>query len=132
MTHYFAHPISDFSTHFERRTVAELEARGFWLENPNQEVHQQGYRHFGMGYYTNEVLPRCDGCIFVAFPGGKIGSGVAIEVEWFLERGLPVLEYVPATGMLDPVRSIDFGRVLTREETRGASKVLSTLPNGGR
>ena len=150
-TYYWAHAISDFNTKFEQEMQAWLESHLAWidirLENPNQPHHQDGYNNSEMGYYLREVLPKCDGCIVTAFPGGKIGSGVAMEVAHFLTRGCPVAELVMLTYLppgppdrvepaLFPVSEEQWNswhpRWLTREETRGASKVLKTLPNGGR
>lgn len=129
---YFAHPISDYDTCFEQIIVERLDLHRI-IENPNQPRHQEGYARWGMQHFLQNVLPSCCGCFFLAFPGGHIGAGVAQEVEYFLKQDLPVFEIVSLTEtLLVPVTHIQERRILTREETRGVSKVLKTLGNGGR
>jgi hypothetical protein len=131
---YFAHPISDYGTTFEVRACAFLEVHGAIIENPNQDKHQQGYAKHGMDYFVRGVLPHCDVCVFLAFPGEWIGAGVAMEVAHFLERKKPVFELKAerASFSLLPVHGLSSSRLLTRDETRGATRVLSYQLNGGR
>lgn len=132
---YFAHPVSDYGTQAERRILDALALNGIAVENPNQPHHQEGYAREGMDYFLERVLPACTGCVFLPFPGGLVGSGVAMEVEHFAERRCQVLEVGldPGLGVyLLTCRGVPESRVLTREETRGATKLLRSLPNGGR
>lgn len=129
---YFAHPISDYGTVFEGQVIERLRRVWLTIENPNQPHHQQGYAKKSMAYFTEDVLPACDGCVFLAFPGGLVGAGVAMEVQHFLDRGQPVFEIAEDGMTLNKCHVLDPARLLTREETRGVSKVLRTLPNGGR
>lgn len=129
---YFAHPISDYGTSYERFCVTLLEAAGHTVENPNQPHHQDGYAEEGMDYFTKKVLPSCDGCAFLTFPGGLIGFGVFTEICHFLGAKQPVWEMKPWGGveLIDPTEFEP--TVLTREETRGASKVFLSLSTRGR
>jgi hypothetical protein len=132
---YFAHPVSDYGTAAETKILNGLVSLGLSIENPNQPHHQEGYARKSMDYYVEDVLPGCVGCVFLAFPGGMVGSGVAMEVEYFLERGYNAYEIFldPGIGtVLFSCPMIPDSRILTREETRGATKVFRSLPNGGR
>jgi hypothetical protein len=135
MSYYFAHPISDYGTGFEEKLVEALQRFGLTIENPNQPHHQEGYAKDGMDYFLDRVLPACDGCVFLPFPGGLIGSGVAMEVEHFLLRGQRVLEVGRDPGFgtfLLSCTDLPESRILSRQETRGVTRMLRTLPNGGR
>jgi hypothetical protein len=132
---YFAHPVSDYGTGFETRVMRALTHFGLSIENPNQPHHQEGYLAQGMDYFLEYVMPACVGCVFVPFKGGLIGSGVAMEIEHFLERGKQVLELAADHGgplALLSFRSLDETKILNREETRGVTKVMRSMPNGGR
>jgi hypothetical protein len=132
---YFAHPVSDYGTGFETKVVRSLTNFGLTIENPNQPQHQLGYLERGMDYFLDDVLPACIGCVFLPFKGGLIGSGVAMEIEHFLDRGQQVLEIAADHGgplALMSFRSIDETKILNREETRGVTRVMRSLPNGGR
>jgi hypothetical protein len=132
---YFAHPVSDYGTGFEARVQRMLTNFGLSIENPNQPHHQDGYLAKRMDYFLDDVLPACVGCVFLPFKGGLIGSGVAMEIEHFLDRGQQVLEIAADHGgplVLLSFRSLDESKVLNREETRGVTKVMRSLPNGGR
>ncbi|HEY4486660.1 MAG TPA: hypothetical protein VJB70_02925 [Candidatus Paceibacterota bacterium] len=109
---YFAHPVNVYDTELERNIVAYLEKAfdpgpegiSWEIENPNQPHHQVGYADWkkrlendptkqgGMSYYFDVVLPECHGCVALSFLDGKFGMGVAGEVKFFVDRGLPVFE----------------------------------------
>jgi hypothetical protein len=132
---YFAHPISDYGTAFESKIVETLELQGLLIENPNQPHHQEGYARGGMDYFMDQVLPLCGGCVFLPFPGGLIGSGVAMEIEHFMDRRQQVIEVGRDPGLGTFLLScfvLDEARILSRDETRGVTKVMRSLPNGGR
>ena len=133
--YYFAHPVSDYGTAFEAKLMDALTGLGFSLENPNQPHHQAGYAKQGMDYFLSDVLFECTGCIFLPFPGGLVGSGVAMEVEHFLDRRLQVLEVGRDPGIGTYILTCDSlpdSRILTRDETKGVLRMLRSLPNGGR
>jgi hypothetical protein len=132
MKFYFAHALSDFDTAFEAKVLAALAP--LRIENPNQPHHQKNYKNHGMTYFTEDVLPDCDGCIYLDLPMGWVGSGVALGVWKFLRRDprAPVFQFVPTTMQLKPVLALYVQAVLSREETRAWTAYLRTLPNGGR
>lgn len=140
---YFAHPISDYDTAFEREVEAWLSTLGCTIENPNQTHHQEGYARKGMAYFTEDVLPGCQLCFYLPFPGGWVGAGVAMEVEWFLACGATVwrVDYQQGTGGVDyfslapcvgmtPEGWRASETILSRDETRGASRVLKSIGGG--
>ncbi|OGZ00404.1 MAG: hypothetical protein A2945_03610 [Candidatus Liptonbacteria bacterium RIFCSPLOWO2_01_FULL_52_25] len=100
---YFAHPVNLYHTELEANAVKFIEAKlpHICVENPNQPHHEAGYTAYkkrsedsrtqqGMGYFFEEVLPHCDGCVALAFLDGRIGAGVAGEAAFFAEKGRPV------------------------------------------
>lgn len=129
---YFAHSVSDYSTAYEGQCYNVMRLLGYVVENPNQSHHQEGYRIKGMSYFLDDVLPHCDGVAFAPLPSGWVGAGVAMEVDWFINRGRPI--YMVDDRALYTFATHEFlnMRRLTRDETRGATRVLSGLQNGGR
>ena len=121
---YFGHPINAYGTDLERRLLERI-AQAFpdWeVENPNQKKHDEGYERFkretgsGMRYYTDEVLPSCQGGVFLPFRDGAWGAGVFKEAETIAAAGHPVWT-ITADGS---VVAADLARVrvLTVDETR--------------
>jgi len=132
---YFGHPVSVYGVESETKLlgIIEREFRGWEVENPNQQKHQDGYQLWkrntgrGMDYYFREVLPKCDGGIFLPFKDGKWGAGVFGECEFLRRNTKPTWE-ITHNGVIsliifwEPVQK----RVLSVEETR--ARVYS--PNG--
>ncbi len=102
---YFAHAVNSYNSPLERSWVL-LISDYFGItkedvENPNQPHHQVGYEeyakrpraadinHKGMSYFYDEVLPLCDGCVAMPFLDGRMGLGVAGEVNWFIAKNMP-------------------------------------------
>lgn len=78
---YYAHPLSLYDTPQEQRDVKLLhEGLGFEVVNPNKPEHQEGYKQYGMEYFVR-LVKTCDALAFRAFPDGKIGAGIAGEIE---------------------------------------------------
>lgn len=117
---YFAHPVTMYGTPQEALALEWLRLNlakpPIWeVVNPNSPEHAEGYLQRGMQYFL-ELCATCDECAFMAFPNGKIGHGVALEVQSFLDRDRPVCELID-----DPIghqRDTIEGRVLSVEETR--------------
>lgn len=118
---YYAHPIWFYDTDDERADVEEIARQLGGVLNPNAPEHNTGYRERkartgnGMDYFYEDVLPGCRACVFRADRDGRISSGVAGEVSWFIERGRPVYEIVD--GALVPA-GLDPTRVMSIEESR--------------
>ena len=147
---YFAHPVNVFDTplevEMEHLILATFpEAR---IENPNQKHHQEGYArwkertdasgHKGMGYYYEEVLSFCDGCVALPFLDGKWGAGVVGEAQFFLKKGQPVYRViVPQVNKIRELSAFlrlqllenNLRIVLSVEETRARTWVSSELYN---
>lgn len=85
-TVYYAHPMYLYGKPQEKRDVLMLEEMGFEVINPNQEIHQTGYSEYRKGNpenpmkYFTDLAGSCDVIAFRAFPDGKIGGGVYLEV----------------------------------------------------
>lgn len=124
---YFAHPINTYDTKLEEDLLHLMSSASsvVVIENPNQQKHQDGYARWrashdnGMLYFTEEVLPGCTSCTFLAFRDGMIPAGVAKEVQWFLDRGMPVQE-ISSFGITTTIvrRMLASERILSVSETR--------------
>ncbi len=115
---YFGHPINTYDTTFETLLINSIK-RGFpewYVENPNQECHDEGYKEFGMTYFFEEVLPEMNAGVFLAFDDGMFSSGVYEEAEFLVKKGLPVYEIDGDGGLTDLV--LDESRKLSIEDTR--------------
>lgn len=99
---YYAHPMALYDTAVERADIRTLRKLGFSVVNPGSRKPLATMEDYV------KLACSCDLVAFRAFDDGKLGSGVAIEIEGARKAGLPVIE-------LDPFLS---GRVLTRNQTR--------------
>lgn len=146
---YFAHPVNVFGTPLEVKLEDLIQSAfpGARIENPNQPHHQKGYArwkertdasgHKGMGYYYEEVLPHCDGCIALPFLDGKWGRGVVGEAQFFLNKGQPIYVIDPRTKRFFAVTHFLAGLllandprvVLSIEETRARTWISPELYN---
>jgi hypothetical protein len=125
-TLYFGHPINVYGTPLKRMLMDRLRIAaifgGYRVEDPDQQKHNDGYRRYGektgrpMDYYVVEVLPKCDGGVFLAFRDGKFGAGVYKEAETIAAAGKPIWEILPDLRIL-PLE-LAAARALTVEETR--------------
>lgn len=107
MTVYYAHPMSLYGTPQEARDIETLRALGFEVVNPGTPEHQEGCKGpgNGMDYFRRIIQNECQALAFRAFPDGKIGAGVAYEIEIARGRELPVFEL--PSGMMRRVLDID-------------------------
>lgn len=131
MRTYYAHPVSDYDTPYEKQCLIRLRALGMDITNPNEARHSEGYSLSGMAYFMDAVLPGCKaGCVFSRFPDGRLGAGVFKEILYFLSVGLPVNE-LTSDGLLTSYAPSPIGG-MSVSETRVAVKFYCSLPNGGR
>ena len=124
---YFGHPVNVYGTSLEEGLLAEIgEAFAGWdILNPSGPEHEEGYQRYkregkrGMQYFFQEVLPNCEGGIFLPFLDGMFGKGVAGEAEWLLERNKPVWT-ISVARECSITRQLLFpeNRILSVEETR--------------
>jgi hypothetical protein len=96
MTVYYAHSIALYGTPQEARDIEVLRSLGFKVINPGDpeicEVVAPLTNHDARMAFFEQYADSCDAIVFRALPGGAIPSGVMKEIEWFNERGKPVLE----------------------------------------
>jgi hypothetical protein len=121
---YFAHPRSDYGTEFERNIMTKLGEFGLILMSSDQAHHN-----------VDHTLSICEGCIFLAFKSGFIGSSEALFAKQFLLRGLPVYEVTyQEDGSVELLsrQQIYEDRVLSFGESLSLVSVLMRYPNGGR
>lgn len=103
---YYAHCMALYDTPQEQRDVLTLQAMGFRVLNPNEpdvnrlcDQRRKEAREAGSPDPSEEVMKIfralvscCDFFAFRALPDGRIPAGVAKELAWAREFGLPVIE----------------------------------------
>jgi L-asparaginase/Glu-tRNA(Gln) amidotransferase subunit D len=94
MTAYYARPISIDDTPQAARDMALILAMGFepYPIGEEKAAVLEEYRKIGMDAFRPYVESSV-ALIFRAFPDGSIGAGVAKEIAWALEKGIPVVEF---------------------------------------
>ena len=88
---YYAHAVNTYNTLQEAWDISTLTKLGFTVMNPNQPVHDVGYKASGMEYFYNR-LDNCDALAFRALPGGAIPAGINKEIAYMRMRNKPVFE----------------------------------------
>ena len=133
---YFGHPINTYDTDLEFQLLQRISGSfpDWEIENPNQKCHQEGYARWkettgnGMDYFTKQVLPSCQGGVFLPFRDGAWGAGVHKEAKFCVDQGHPVWIIAPDGAIV----SLDISTVqpLTVEETRSRIRTSSgeTVP----
>ncbi|MEK9152935.1 MAG: hypothetical protein AAB692_06230 [Patescibacteria group bacterium] len=129
---YFGHPVNVYGTELEKKLLVEI-ARIFpeWeVVNPGDPVHEPRYQQLraqgrGMSYYFDEVLPLCDGGVFLAFSDGAWGRGVFSEAEFLVANTKRVWQIQPS-GHIHVLNIRLSHRVLDVESTRARVR----LPSG--
>lgn len=106
---YYARPISIDGTPQEKRDHDTIIALGYqpYPVGWEKDVALELYRRDGMVAFKPYV-EKSHILVFRAFTDGSIGSGVAKEIAWAIEAGIPVVE------LPRQIRR----RSLTKEETR--------------
>lgn len=117
---YYAHCIAIYDTPQEQRDRALLTALGFDIYDPDsREVEEEiarrkaadpngDYMEFFRGLVT-----ACDALVFRALPDGRIPAGVAKEIAYAQEAGLPVFEL--PSGVIARTATLDETREYLRE-----------------
>lgn len=90
---YYARPISVDGSRQAERDMDLIRSLGFepYPIGEDQEFALNQYRSMGMEAFRSYVLD-CQALVFRSFPDGSIGSGVAKEILWATEAGIPVIE----------------------------------------
>ena len=110
---YYARPISLYGTKQEERDIALIERMGYEAIQINKKEIQSRVAAEGMEVFL-PLVQQASALFFRGFLGGAIGAGVAKEIAWAEEAGIPVLEIPSGIGM----------RTLTVEATRDCLKEL--------
>lgn len=100
---YFGRPINIYDSRLDTILLQKVrEAFSSWeIEDSGLPKHNEGYERWkkdcgnGMEYYFQEVLPNCQGGVFLRFRDGKWGAGVYSEAKYFFDRGFPVWIITP-------------------------------------
>lgn len=130
---YFAHPMSDYGTNRESQAVAQIELyfKGDWeVVNPNHRDHEDGYRERGDFSYWTDLAGGCDVVVYMAMPGGWIGSGVWKEVHSALKAGRRAYEIDRNAEHILRVEMLDPERLLSIEETKRTVRMLIAQRKG--
>lgn len=110
---YFARPLSNYKSLQDLRDLELIQKLGFEIINPDKDEFTRLYKEKGFQIF-NDAVKECDGLIFRSFVDGKIGSGVASEIQTAREEGLFILE----------LPTITSNRILNIEDTREYLKLL--------
>lgn len=127
---YFGHPINVYNTDLENELLRIIKASFVtWvIENPASHSHEEAFQERkartgnGMGYFFEEVIPKCAGGIFLPFRDGKFGAGVFEEAELLAHLTRPVYQITPE-GIITSLR-LDESLRLTVSETK--SRIRTT------
>lgn len=106
-TAYYARPMNIYGTQQEERDKSTIRALGFEPIEINKAELQRAARERGMEVFK-PLVDGAEALFFRAFIGGCIGAGVAKEIAWAKEAGIPVVELPGGVGQ----------RALTIEQTR--------------
>lgn len=139
---YFAHPVSSYGTLEERWILDKLRHSSYLGEivNPAAPEHQGEAARIkrlhpdsaeaskaAMAYFLGLAFG-CTACVYLPFPDGMIGAGIAAEVDTFLARKARVFEVQIDDGnvfWLAATEALDERRCLGVEETRAYLRTLS-------
>ena len=130
---YFGHPVNTYDTPLERDLIFAIYEKFLdsSIENPNQPHHAEGYKRWteetgrGMSYFYEEVLPLCNGGVFLPFRDGKWGAGVIAEARWLAERDLPTWEINSLGSAIELDALNQEARTLSVDETRARIRTAS-------
>lgn len=94
MKAYYARPISVDNSPQAVRDKELIIALGYepYPLNEDKKEALKSYKMIGMDAFRPYV-EKCGLLIFRAFSDGSIGAGVAQEIEWAVELGIPIVEF---------------------------------------
>lgn len=126
---YFAHPMNSYDTPLETRASNALMHAGFEVCNPNKP---DNIAACGKDMTKWAALAQsCDGVAVLAFEGGAMGAGVAMEADAAKAQGKPIYVIDRETCAIYPCPNWPQGfRILSVEETRAAlrSGIVPAVP----
>lgn len=112
---YYARPISLYGSKQEERDVETLRHLGFTAIDINKEELQARAKSEGMGVFK-PLVGSAEALFFRSFLDSTIGAGVAKEIAWANEAGIPVVE----------LPTLICSRSLSVDETRQRLKELGS------
>lgn len=97
---YYAHTMTSYGSTIETSDIQLLESLGFDVLNPNTEEIQLGLKEYiekngtanVMEFFRDVIYEKCDMLAFRSIPNGQILSGVAKEITYAQDLGLPIIE----------------------------------------
>ena len=91
-TAYYARPMSLYGTKQEARDKQAIERLGFAVLEINTPEIQAEAKLTKMDVFK-PLVQRCAALFYRSFIDGRIGAGVAAEIQWAHEIGLPIMEF---------------------------------------
>ena len=88
---YYARPLSLYGTPQEGRDKETMRLLGYEPIKINKPKLQAAAKKHGMEVFR-EVVKEAKALFFRAFIDGSIGAGIAKEIAWACEAGLPIIE----------------------------------------
>jgi hypothetical protein len=91
---YYARPVSIDGTKQQERDLQLISSLGYepYPVGEEKAVVLEEYRRIGMDAFKPYVL-NSSILIYRSFPDGSIGAGVATEIKWAQEAGIPIVEF---------------------------------------
>jgi hypothetical protein len=90
-TCYYAHSMAIMNTKQEARDIDLLGRLGYLIINPFDDLYQAAYQKDGIDS-LKPVVWSCDVLAFRSHLDMAIGAGVGREIEWAIEKDIPVFE----------------------------------------
>ena len=123
---YFAHPTVYYNGHKKQTDALNILKELGWKDseiiNPDSKIHTENYKKgSGMNYFM-ELVDKCAVLFFIRFDNGKIGAGVAKEIEQALGNDSEV--YDISDGIIKLYEKLDEKDVLSVDETRNLIKSI--------
>ena len=88
---YFARPMSQYHSESDQSDIREIELLGFRVADITNLTTQTAVEYGGMSVFE-PIVKSSEALFFRPFPNDKIGAGVAKEINWARESGIPVFE----------------------------------------
>jgi len=96
---YYAHTIISYGSEIESQDIVTLMRLGFEVVNPNTKDFASKFMDFKIHSlnensmeYFKIIIKSCDLLAFRTLPTGEILSGIAKEITYAQEFGLPIIE----------------------------------------
>lgn len=97
---YYAHGLNLYNSPQEQRDIDMLVGLGFDVLNPSDSKYSEEFAQWReehpdeadyMNYFKN-LVGSCDAIAFRSLIDGSLTAGVAAEVQYAMENGMPMIE----------------------------------------